>query len=62
MPGLSRSNMNICREGIYPQMPLYNLHEAKCDNTRGQETVYYQRARNYCFNFYANYILIGIQV
>ena len=41
-------------------MPLYNRHEAKYDITRGQEIVYYQRARNYCLNFYANYIFIGI--
>ena len=35
-------------------------HEAKYDNISGQEIVYYQKARNYCSNSYANYILIGI--
>ena len=34
-------------------------HEVKYGNIRRQ-IVYYQRARNYCLNSYANYILIGI--
>ena len=35
-------------------------HEAKYDNIREQEIVYYQRTRNYCLNSYVNCILIGI--
>ena len=35
-------------------------HEAKYNNIRGQKIVYYQRARNYCLNSHANYIIIGI--
>ena len=56
----------VCQEAI-PVVKEYNLkrhcksrHEAKHDNIRKQEIVYYQRARNYCLNSYANYILIGI--
>ena len=35
-------------------------HEAKYDSIRGQEIVYCQKAKNYCLNSYANYVLIGI--
>ena len=55
----------VCQEAM-PVVKEHNLkryyesrHEGKCDSIRGQEIVY-QRARNYCLNFYANYILIGI--
>ena len=56
----------VCQEAISAVME-YNLkrhyesrHEAKHDNIREQEIVYYQRAKNYGLSSYANYILIGI--